>query len=195
MGNSVDYVNRALQTLGARKISVLSYEDSQNAATATDLYEPCVNELLGDGTPWGFARVRVQLSQLVPAPANTDWTYAYALPANTLNAIRTDVDNGSWIFYADPDSGNRVLYSNETAVYADIIRRTDDSLFPPHFVKALVARLTAALAMPVTRSAAAMQAFEKLANDAAATAAVIDWNMAPWPQLDDGNVLTDAKFG
>lgn len=195
MPNEVDDVNIALITLGARKISVLSYEDSQNAATATDIYPIALDQLLGNGTPWTFAKFRVQLSQLVPVPANSEWAYAYALPSNTINVVETDVHNGAWVFYGDPDSNNRVLYSNETAVYADIIRRVESALLPPHFRAALHAKLIAMLAMPITRNANTAAVFGKIADEAAATAAVIDWNMAPWPELDDGNVLADAKFG
>lgn len=194
MPTAVDYVNRALHLLGAGTISALTPEDSPNAATAVQLYEPTLHELLARH-PWRFAATRVQLSQLTDAPANTDWSYQYALPVGTLRVVRTDVNAGSWMLYRDPAAGYRRLYSNESVVWADLVLEPDASLFPPHFQAVLVARLAAALALPITRRAEIAQAYDARAADAESAAITQDWNEQPWPELDDGNVLVHAKYG
>lgn len=194
MATPVDYVNRALSMLGAETIAALEYSDSANAATAKDLYDPTVNELLMEW-PWRFAVGREQLSRLTTTPLNTDFEYEYALPADLLRIVTTDVDDGQWMLYRDPESGYRRLYANADSVKADIVRRPDDSLFPPHFQKALVHRLAMVLAMPVTRRPDFFNLYAGLAEAALGQAKAQDWNEQPWPEMDDGDLLIDARNG
>lgn len=194
-GSSVDYVNRALVMLGAETITALTLEDSPNAATAVDLYDPTLEQLLSEW-PWRFATGRVQLSQIDDVdPIDTAWTYQYALPAVTLRIVRTDVTNGRWMLYRDPESGYRRLYSDEASVWADIVQVPDAALFPPHFQTALVASLAAQLAMPVTRKWDIAQTFEARAQRAISSAKAHDWNEQPWPEMDDACLLLNARFG
>lgn len=192
MATAVDYVNRALSLLGAETIDALTPEDSPNAATATELYPSTVDELLSEW-PWRFATSREQLSRLVTTPAHPDYAYEYALPSDLLRIVRTDLDDGDWLLYRDAASGYRRLYANATSVKADMVRRPDPALFPPHFQKALVNRLAMVLAMPVTRRPDFFTLFAGLADRALSTAKTTDWNEQPWPEMDDGNMIINAR--
>jgi hypothetical protein len=194
MANAVDYVNRALSLLGAETITALDYADSPNAATAKDLYDPTVDELLMEW-PWRFAVGRESLSKLTTTPLNTDFEYEYALPADLLRIVTTDVEDGQWMLYRDPESGYRRLYANQDGVKADMVRRPDDSLFPPHFQRALVHRLAMVLAMPVTRKPEFFSLYAGMAASAIQQAKAQDWNEQPWPEMDDGNLLINARNG
>lgn len=194
MSSSVQQVNRALTLLGAETISALTPEDSPAAAMAVDLYDPTVDELLAE-FPWRFAVAREQLSKLTTTPANTNYTTEYALPADTLRIVRTSNDNDDWMLYRDFETGYRRLYSNSTTLWADLVRRPDPALFPAHFVEALVYRLASVLAMPITRRVDFMQAFAGMAAAALSKAKAIDWNEQPWPDMDDGNIIANARLG
>jgi len=194
MATSVDYVNRALALLGAETITALSYDDSPNAATAKDLYDPTVDELLMEW-PWRCAVGRESLSQLTTTPLNTDFEYEYALPSDLLRIVATDIPDGQWMLYRDPESGYRRLYANADSVMADMVRRPDDSLFPPHFQRALVHRLAMVLAMPVTRRADFFSLFASMAASSIQQAKAQDWNEQPWLEMDDGNLIINARNG
>lgn len=194
MSTPVDYVNRALSMLGAETITALSYDDSPNAATAKDLYDSTVNELLMEW-PWRFAVGREQLSRLTTTPLNADFEYEYALPTDLLRIVSTDIPGGSWMLYRDPESQYRRLYANADSVKADMVRRPNDSLFPPNFQRALVHRLAMVLAMPVTRRVDFLQVFAGMAAASLQQAKAQDWNEQPWPEMDDGNLLINARNG
>lgn len=201
MATSVEYVNRALHLLGAQPITALSLEDSPNAATAVALYQPAVDELLAEW-PWRFATTRVQLSEVaedLPGPTGW-WTHQYAIPNDCLKIIRTDRQSGRWEIFAAPggvEGGGmqRRLYSDETLVWADMVRRIDPTLFPAHFQRALVNRLAAVLAMPVTRKWDIAQYFAQMADRVLAGSKAHDANEQPMGELDDGNLLADARYG
>lgn len=200
MATAVDYVNRALDLIGARPISVLSPEDSPNAATASRLYEPALDEMLSEW-PWRFATTRVQLSQVAEGlPGGSDWTYQYAIPLDCLRIVRTDTPQARFEIYAAPGEVagggmQKRLYTDEPVVWADVVRRIDSSLLPAHFTRAFVMRLAALLAMPVTRRFDIADAFEARAVAALAEAKAQDWNEMPWPELDDSRLLADARYG
>lgn len=194
MPSDVDYVNLALNQLGARPIVALTPSDSQAAAIALPIYEFTVDNLLSK-TSWRGATTRVTLSRLTTSPANTNFKYEYALPNGTLRIVRTDKRDDHWMLYRDMESGYKRLYSNREAVKADIVLRPDAALFPQHFQALLVAELAAALALPITRRADVKQAAEQAAVLARAEAVTTDWNEQPWPELDDGDTLTQAKYG
>lgn len=198
--SSVDYVNRALRLLGGETITALTLEDSPTAAVAVDIYDPAVRELLAKH-PWRFATTRIQLAEVnEDLPGGSPWSHQYAIPTSTLRLVRTDKTSASYELFSAPgevDGGGMQLrmYTDETVVWADVTRVVDPELFPPMFQKALVMRLASELAMPVTRRPDIEQLFEQRAVQAEADAIVHDWNQAPWYELDDGNILADARFG
>lgn len=195
MPSSVDYINRALRLLGGETIISLDPEDSPTAAVAVEIYDPTVREMLAKH-PWRFATARIQLAEVVEdLPAGSPWTHQYAIPTSTLRLVRTDQTSARFELFAAPTGSQLRMYTDEPVVWADVTRVVDDTLFPPMFAKALVMRLAAELAMPVTRRIDIAQSFEGRAIAAEADAIVQDWSQSPWYELDDGNILADARFG
>lgn len=193
--SAVELVNEALTRIGADTISSLEAEESPTAAIATSLYQPTVDRLLSE-FPWRFATKRVQLSRLAAAPPDP-WTYQYALPAGTLRVIRTDQRRENFDLYRADDTGNRVLYSDRSEVWADVVVSIEDGgLFPAHFEEALVAKLAATLAMPITRRFDVREVFMAEAKVAVAKAKSQDWNEAPAREIDDGDsIITSMLSG
>ena len=190
----LDFVNRALVMLGGETVAAVNDTDSPNAASANLLYQPTVDELLAE-FPWKFATRRVQLTQSVTAPPNSIYKYQYALPANTLRVVNVAVDTGRWEFYRNATGDERVLYSDETVVWADVIvRPTSEEAYPAHFQRALVARLALALAMPVTRRVDFYRMYAALADAEVSRAKSQDWNEQPWPEMDDGNLIAASRY-
>lgn len=194
MATDVDFVNLALNNLGADQIVALSLEDSAQAAMAVPIYLFTLDALLSAHS-WRFATTHVQLARLTTSPKDSRYKYEYALPNATLRIVKTNLRSDDYILYRDEESGYRRLYSNRTEVWADIVLKSDSSLFPPHFQIALVAALTAALALPITRRGDIKASMEQAAAVALATAIAQDWNEQPWPELDDGDWLVNAKYG
>lgn len=191
----VDFVNLALNNLGAQQIAALERTDSASAAMAIPVYQHTLEVLLGSHS-WRFATSRIPLSQIADvAPADTGYAYQYALPNGAFRIVRTSTRNDDWIVYRDAESGYRRLYSNSRTVWADIVQMSDPSLFPPYFQAAFVAALTAGLALPITRRADVKQVMDAAARAAVAEAITHDWNEQPWPEMDDGDTLTNAKYG
>lgn len=193
MSTAVDYCNRALSLIGAETITALDMSESPNAATCVSLYEPTVDELLGEW-PWRFAVGREQLSRLTTTPPDTRYAYEYALPADTLRIVRMDQPNADWMLYRDPASGYRRVYSNADSLLADLVRKPDPALFPAHFQKALVHRLAAVLAMPITRRPEFAQLYLGMAAASVSAAKAQDWNEQPWVEMDDGNIFANSRL-
>ena len=191
--SSVELVNEALAVLGAEPITTLTAEDSPTAATALTLYQPTLDRLLAE-FPWRFATKRLVLSQDAETPPDP-WSYQYTLPAATIRVIRTDQDVENFDLYRDDSDGTRKLYSNRSAVTADVVVSiTDPGLLPAHFEEALVARLAERLAMPVTRRVDFWQVLKADALRAVSRAKTQDWNEAPARTFEDGDVLAHARY-
>lgn len=85
--------NRALQKLGAKRISSLS-EDSNNARAVNTAYDPCRQAEL-TAHPWNFAIKRAQLAASATAPL-FGYKNAFPLPADYLREVYPDkIDNYS----------------------------------------------------------------------------------------------------
>lgn len=199
MAADLDLVNRALMMLGGETISAMPASigaaDSPNAATAFLLYQPTVDELLAE-YPWRFAVRRVQLDQPGGGgPPNSLYKYQYSLPANTLRVVNVDIAPGVWEIYRDASGDARRIYCDEPTAWADvIIRPTSQEYYPTHFQRAVVARLAKAFAMPVTRRTEFFSSFSQMAEVEVGRAKMQDWNEQPWPELDDGNLIAEARY-
>jgi hypothetical protein len=85
--------------------------------------------------------------------------------------------------------------NNIPIVWADvIIRPTSQEYYPTHFQRAVVARLAKAFAMPVTRRTEFFSSFSQMAEVEVGRAKMQDWNEQPWPELDDGNLIAEARY-
>lgn len=202
MSSEVDICNEALGNLGddALITSISPPDGSVQALRCSRLYPSARNALL-EMHQWGFATKRVALSLLSITPPS-QWTYAYAVPSDMLNAISvldpnstddssydvplpdtypTAVNTGLGIFTpaafvleAAPD-GTDVLYSDlQYAMlrYTGLV--TDVAKYTPLFREALIAILTSKLAGPTLKGATGMKVAVEWMNAAVGTGGFVD---------------------
>lgn len=81
MATDVEVCRNALLHLGENEIQSLD-EENDAANTCKNMY-PAFRLSVFAGSPWNFARTRVQLARLVTAPVN-QWTYAYQVPPDVV---------------------------------------------------------------------------------------------------------------
>lgn len=138
MASEVEICNRALQKLGAKRITSLT-EDSVNARSVNACYA-----ILRDAElrrhPWNFAIDRAQLAADVTAPLFGKEN-SFPLPANYLGPIppypEYNVNNRDWQI-----EGGKI-YTNDAAPlnFRYVKQVTDPNLMDPLFREALSARI------------------------------------------------------
>jgi hypothetical protein len=149
MASEVDICNRALQKLGAKRITALS-DDSVNARACNSAYSH-VRDAELRAHPWNFAIARAELAADATAP---DWgrANAYQLPSNFLcmvNDYPEDNDNSKdWVI-----EGRKILTDDSDPIYIRYIKKeTDTSQFDSLFVEALATKLAFELCEEITQS-------------------------------------------
>lgn len=173
MASVVDICNMALSHIGADAIvaSIDPPDGSAEAGHCARFYPQARTELL-DAFAWTFAKKRVALAAV--ANPSAVWAYAYALPADCLNALRvlettTLAANGYFpLTYglatpsevalfnergsADFETEGAVLLTHEpTAVLLYTTDITDPSKFSPTFRTTLSYLLASFLAGPLIK--------------------------------------------
>jgi hypothetical protein len=166
MPSKTDIANMALHRVGAQRIMDLDDGDSKSARVLRDFFEPAIREV-GRLAEWQCLKDRATLVQLATAPA-FGWTYAYELPTTFLRLVKL---NG--VDYAgqpgdDHEIEGRTLLTDETTAKVEFIaykEETED--YDPLFIKAVVAKLAAEIAVPIRQdealAARLMGEFESLA--------------------------------
>jgi len=138
---------RALVMLGARPIASLD-EAGMEARVCRELY-PGVRDALLSAHPWSFATRQTRLPRLAEPPV-ADFAHAFQLPADFLRALAAGRDGrGEGARYRIV---GRTLHADAEAVILTHIFRPRESEIPPFVTQALVARLAAELALPITES-------------------------------------------
>jgi len=141
--SSTAICNSALSLLGEERITSLS-EDTKAGRLCNAQYE-AIRDLLLRNFTWNFSMARIELAQLASTPAY-GWTYEYQLPTSCLRVVDVQYSEKFVI-------EGRKLLSNATAVYISYIKKEEDvSKFDPTFTRALVYRLAAEMAFPLTQS-------------------------------------------
>ena len=194
MLSAIDLVSSALTRIGADAIS--SFDDaSWEAEVATQIYAPARDALLS-AHPWTFATGQGQLTRLTATPL-ADYTYAYQLPSGFLRAISvgagTAGDNavGRGTDYRIHEQR---LHSDAEAVVMTYIFRPDETAWPPFFDAALIARLMAEFAIPITESTTRSEALHRLAEARFRSAKTADSQQTP-PAAIEGFPLISAHGG
>lgn len=162
MAAEVDICNRALQKLGAARITALT-DQSVNARACSTAYAICRDDLLREH-PWNFAIQRFQLaaSATTPAfgPAN-----AYPLPTGWLRVLPPDpfqnTNDRDWII-----EGGQLLTDDPSPLNIRIVMQvTDPNLMDVTFREALASKLAYELAEPLTQSNTKKQAAAAMFKD------------------------------
>lgn len=144
-----DICNRALQKLGANRISSLS-DGSRSARACTIAYDPRRRALLRDYV-WSFAIKRATIAEDNPAP---DWGkgHSYTLPSDYLRLIDDYPERQSNTNDFEIE-GLQIFTNTVSPLYIRYIADIQDTtLFDALFMEALAANLAAELAEELTQS-------------------------------------------
>jgi len=157
-----DIVNRALQKLGAERITTID-DNNSRARAAKANYELLRDDLLREH-PWNFAMTRTTMEALSDAPA-FGFDLAFELPADCLRVVEVGEYPVSLDDYRQGSNapfkveGSQVLSNQAAPLTVRYVQRvTDESRFDPAFTEALATRLAAELAEELTQSGEKVQA-------------------------------------
>lgn len=153
MPSKTDIANMALHRVGALRIMDLNDADSKSARVLRDFFEPAIREV-GRLAEWQCLKDRAELGQLATAPA-FGWDYAYQLPATFLRLVKL---NGV-SYRGEPGDnheieGRTLLTDEESAKIEFIAYKEDTADYDPLFIKAIVSKLAAEIAVPLRQDEA-----------------------------------------
>lgn len=131
-----DIISRATVKMGAE--AVASFDDeTQEARLAEQLYEINVRAEICSGY-FDFTRKTAELARYVDAPADPNYQYQYALPADLLQIEKAMDAAGATISYQVTE---RKLLSNAPRVRLTYFFRPDEATWSPAFQELISARL------------------------------------------------------
>jgi hypothetical protein len=160
MASTVEICNRALQKLGASKITSLT-EDSRNARACNLAYEPVKQALLREH-PWSCAIKRAELAADAQAPTHTK-AYRYELPSDFIGLLEEDypTNNSDWQI-----EGKMIVTDDVAPLYIRYIYDvTDPNEMDALFREALSCKLALELCEELTQSNTKLAALEALYTD------------------------------
>lgn len=183
--SSIALCARALLKIGAS--SITSFDDgTTESEIAGNLYGSVRDGLLSSH-PWNFASAQVKLPRLVAEPV-ADYAYAYQLPQDFLRALSAGpTGRGRGLDYRIAE--NR-LHSDSNELVLSYVFRPDESVFPPFFDQALIARLAAEFCIPLTESTSRAETLFKLADHAFRDAKNIDSQQSTPGRIEDFTLIS-----
>jgi hypothetical protein len=145
--SATEICKQAVMRLGTT--DSLSQTGGHPALFAHSFYEHALEELLAD-LPWAFAKKQVSIAANATAPTQ-GYLRRYAIPTDFLQLIRvnqidTSENFGQWEIvggFIHTDLGSPIIIDYTANI-------TDVTQFPPPFVEALIARIAAKIALPLT---------------------------------------------
>lgn len=160
---------RALVQIGAAPIT--SFNDGTAESEIAGILYPTIRDALLSSYLWTFASGQVKLTLLAAAPV-ADYQYAYQLPNDFLRAVSCGTGNaGRGVQYR---IARDALHTNAQDVTLSYIFRPEEAEFPPYFDHALIVRLAAEFAIPVTENTSRAETLFRLAEREYARARQID---------------------
>lgn len=145
MSSDVSICNQALGLVGAATIISFN-DDSKQAALCKEHYAPIRDAVL-ESSNWSFAIKRKEIPASATAPA-FGYANAYPLPSDVLRVIDVNQRKAdSWAL-----ESREILTDDNECKIKYITRVEDPALFSALFEQALVARLAAEFAIPLTQS-------------------------------------------
>lgn len=153
MASQTSISNRALLEMGQNPIS--SVDDGSKAANIIkEVWEDLTREILESHT-WKFAKKWANVaSDAAYTMVDEDWDYAYAVPSDYVRMSKTE-DNETVKFAR---RGAYLLTNEESPFKFEYIQYiSDTTLWPQHFINAMVARLQSVLATPLSTKSSKMK--------------------------------------
>jgi hypothetical protein len=149
MASETSICNRALQKLGASRISSLT-ENSNNARSCNACYEELRDDELSKYA-WSFAIDRVELAADVAEPAFGK-ARSYTLPADFLRILapypEMDINDRDWTI-----EGNKIYTNDSDPLQIRYVKRvTNVGEMSVYFREALAARVAMELCEEITQS-------------------------------------------
>lgn len=145
-----DIVNRALVKLGARPVTNLEDDDTDESNTALNLYDIALEDMLSE-TLWTFATRRKLLVETTdPIAFSIDdegLIISYQRPIEVIRIFRT---NDTAAYYRE--EGDQIVSDTTGLGIIYTFRNEVAETYPVHFVNALSDRLAADLAYPLLNS-------------------------------------------
>ena len=145
MASETGICNRALQILGANRITSLADLNSKSARECSVAYEPLRDALLRSH-PWSFAITRVQLAEDVSPPIGAD--HQYTLPADALRVLPNNDFTNDWVI-----EGRKILTNWSSPLTVRYIKLvTDPNLMDSLFRETLSGQIAAEICEALTGS-------------------------------------------
>lgn len=179
--------SRALIRIGAAPITSFS-DGTAEAEIASNLYGPARDAILS-AYGWSFATAQANLSISGTAPI-ADYKNAFTLPAGFLRAMAAG--NGGRGRGLEFRIMRNALHCDADAVTLTYIYRALEADCPPYFDAALITRLAAEFAIPITESTTRAEALYRLAEQEFQRARQIDAQQDT-PQKLESFSLTDVR--
>jgi len=183
--SDIGLCSRALLRVGSLPISSFA-DGTAHSEIAGLLYEP-VRDALLSSYGWSFATAQTELERLVDAPLS-DYAYSYEMPLGVLRVLSAG-SSGSGHGLRYRLSGSRLETSSES-VLLTYIYRPDESLFPPYFDMALIARLAAEFCLPLTENSSRAESLARLAEAEFAKARQIDAQQDTPNRIEDFSLIS-----
>ncbi|AJY13715.1 hypothetical protein K6W16_10385 [Burkholderia dolosa] len=151
MTSSVSICSSALLQLGDKPISSFD-EPTDRALVCSNLYAE-VRDAMLRAHPWNSCTKRVVLAPLAEAPP-FDYPYQFQLPADWLRTIQVGSRKCPLDYAAE---GNRILAFVNAMPFVYIFRNENEATWESTLVDVVTKAIKAAIAYPITQSAAMAQ--------------------------------------
>ena len=179
----IEICSMSLLKLGATPIASFA-EETVEAELARSLYEPILRALIVSH-PWGFSLAVADLASATEPPVD-GFKCAYLLPSDLLRTISASggiQKNGVYRIVGDR------LLSDDQEISLTYQQRSDASLFPPHFVQALAAKLAAEFCLPLTESSTRAEVLQRVANAEIKLARLVDSQQSTARAVEDYTLI------
>ncbi len=147
MASVVSICNQAILSLGGQAIISLD-DDLTEAKLCKTFYLPILEDLIGAHS-WSFAIKWYAIPKLLDPPLS-EFKNAFPLPVDVARVLFVGTDYGHPSMW-QVEQGN-VVTNDEACKLQAVFLQQDVATYSPTFVQALVSRLSAELAMPLTGS-------------------------------------------
>lgn len=187
----VEICNNALQDLGEDSITNLT--DSNRTARVCNQRWPATRDAVLRAHPWNCCMGQAELANGANAPI-WKWGFRYQLPTDFLRVVAV-VDQGENLITEWEIQGRVLLCNAEAPIFISYVRReTDPSMYDALLCEALTARMSAALAYPLTASTSLGQAMWDKYREAITEARGVDAREGV-PESVVPNSWITAKWG
>jgi hypothetical protein len=184
----VSICSNALLMLGGQSINALD-EASDRARLASNLY-PAIRDAALRAFPWNCCLKRVALAPDSDAPA-FDWSNQFTLPSDFLKAIAVGELGAEVEFRIE---GRKLLSDANPCYLLYVFLNDNPGTWDPGLVHVVTTAMAAAMAYPITQSAALQQTMEQKAAMVLKQAKAVDGQDDTPETLGDFRLLA-SRFG